>query len=178
MKLWRWSPGCANHLRILEIPIAHLPTKAADTECTWEAGGTGLPKLVGDQLLPWCWISSCQTWSCRFGTCPVGFQYCFGPAFPCYLSSRNERYSVLLYTKNTELFFYITGTQSQEFITALGMWIYEDARSWAECILHYEMATSLRKPSVNVLIWVYVFQDSVPSRGSVLDSCGTFRSGA
>lgn len=118
-----------------------------------KAGGTGLPKLgrpvvamMLDFQLP---DTELQIW---YLPCWGSVLLC--SAFPCYLSSRNESYSVLLYTKNIGLFFYITGTQSQEFIsrTALGMGIYEDARSRAECMLHYEMAASLRKPSVNVLV--------------------------
>lgn len=170
------------------MPTAHLPTKAADIECSCSKGMVTCAVGWRDRAAQACWrpvVAMMLDFQLPDMELQIWYLPCWGSvllwsAFPCYLSSRNERYSVLLYTKNIGLFFCITGTQSQEFIsrTALGMWICEDARSWAECILHYEMAASLRKPSMNVLVWAYVFQDSVPSRGSVLESCRTFRSSA
>lgn len=158
----------------LQTPSAAGPRQWSSV--LW-AEGIALPKPVGAQMMPWCWNSSCQTWSCRFHIGLVEFQSCFGPAFPCYFSFRNENHIVPLCTANINfVFLYHRDLQPGVY---LYNWVGNVDSIW---MLEVGLSTlgitrwlSPWKPSMNIQAWAHVFRDSVPSCDSVLESCEIFR---
>lgn len=125
-RLHQWSQDIGNGRN-----TGHLPTKAADFECSWSKGMVTCAVGWRDRATQACWSSSCQTWSCKFGICLLALVQYFLATF--HLGMRNILCHCTPKTQ-TFVFLYYWDSQSRVYLNSI-----EDARSWAAKTLHYEM---------------------------------------